>query len=278
MRHDDRAWQHELRLRTHAYRAWRVRGGGMLSSRSRRVWLASTLLSVALIVMSMPAAAGALDREKVIDLIAATNPGQVPDLTRKHLAGLDLSQLDFRGADLFAVDLSGAKLRGANLSGANLNRAVLREADLAGANLRAANMFAVIMTGADLTGADLSQARIIGELQNTRLNGAKLIKADLGFDPTNQNMVPAIVDLSGAMLDEANLTHANLTSASMQYASLKGAQLTHARLNWAKLAGANLSGADLSGADLSDADLTNAILRDVKGADSATGLGVDPAR
>ncbi|MBA2125861.1 hypothetical protein DLM45_06445 [Hyphomicrobium methylovorum] len=128
------------------------------------------------------------------------------------------------------------------------------------------------MIKADLTGADLSHARIIGELRDARLNGAKLIGADLGFDPTNANMVPPRVDLSGAVLHGADLTDANLRTALLEYTKLRGARLVKTRLNWAKLAGADLSGADVTDADFTNADLTNADVSKLKGAESATGL------
>ena len=250
----------------------------MIKDRGQRSWLGFLLLSILSIAAPVPTISGELDRLQVIGQIAAAIPGQAPDLSGRNLAGLDLSGVDFKGADLFAANLSGTKLSRANLAHANLNRAVLTDANLSGADLRNANMYAVIMTNADLTGADLSRARIIGELKDARLDGAKLIGADLGFDPTNANMVPPRVDLSGAILDGADLTNANLRNAVLEYAKLRGARLVKTRLNWAKLAGADLSGADVTGADMSDADLTNAALTGIKGADSASGLESDTAR
>lgn len=256
----------------------RSRLNSMIKARYRRARLGFLLLSILSIATSVPAISGELDRTQLIEQIAAAIPGQPPDLTRRDLTGMDLSGIDFKGADLFAANLSGAKLSRANLAHANLDRAVLTDADLSGADLRNASMFAVIMTNANLAGADLSRARIIGELRDAQLDGAKLIGADLGFDPTNANMVPPRVDLSGAVLDGADLTDANLRTATLEYAKLRGARLVKTRLNWAKLAGADLSGADVTGADMSNADLTNAALSGLKGADSANGLELDTVR
>ena len=220
--------------------------------------------------------AAAISREDVVALIAKAPPDDRPDLSRRDLTGLDLSHIDFKGADLFATDLSGTKLEGATLAHANFSRAILRDADLAGADLSGANMFAVLMNGANLAGADLSGTRIIGELKGANLEGAKLVGADLGADPANQGMVPVRVDMSGAILDHADLSESNLASAVLEYASLRDAILVKTRFNWAKLAGADLDGADVTGAIFSDADLTSASLTGLKGAASAVGLSLTP--
>jgi uncharacterized protein YjbI with pentapeptide repeats len=66
--------------------------------------------------------------------------GEVPDLSRAALRGVDLSGFDLSQADLRGADLRGTKcantdLSGARLEGANLFKAVLDGADLAGAFL-----------------------------------------------------------------------------------------------------------------------------------------------
>lgn len=93
---------------------------------------------------------------------------------------------------------------------------------------------------------------------------------------SRQNMTG--VDLSGAILTQADLTYcrligaecseAKLDGADLRYAEMAGADLTeavlgasrlrHVNLQGAKLKGANLRGADLSGADLRGADLEGA--------------------
>jgi uncharacterized protein YjbI with pentapeptide repeats len=72
--------------------------------------------------------------------------GEMPDLSRAGLRGLDLS-----GFDLSRADLQGADLRGTNLSGANLSVA----------HLEAANFFKAVLDGADLAGAFLNGAQFL---------------------------------------------------------------------------------------------------------------------
>jgi uncharacterized protein YjbI with pentapeptide repeats len=72
--------------------------------------------------------------------------GEVPDLSRAALRGLDLS-----GFDLSRADLRGADLRGAQCA----------NADLSGAHLEGANLFKAEFDGADLAGAVLFGAQFL---------------------------------------------------------------------------------------------------------------------
>jgi uncharacterized protein YjbI with pentapeptide repeats len=76
----------------------------------------------------------------------------------------------------------------------------------------------------------------------------------LGRRPVVHNLDHVIVDLSGAVL-----TNANLTGANLALARLSGAKLYHADLD-----DANLNRADLTSADLSQASLTEAKIEDAK--------------
>src|SRR5260370_42533573 len=80
--------------------------------------------------------------------------GEVPDLSRAALRGLDLS-----GFDLSRADLRGADFRGTKCA----------NTDLSGARLEEANFFKAVLDGADLTGAFLFGSRF--------LNCAQLIVA-----------------------------------------------------------------------------------------------------
>ncbi len=80
--------------------------------------------------------------------------GEVPDLSRAALRGLDLS-----GFDLSRADLRGADLRGTNLC----------DADLSGTRLEGAHFFKAALDGADLADAYLDGAQF--------LNCAQLIVA-----------------------------------------------------------------------------------------------------
>ena len=72
--------------------------------------------------------------------------GEVPDLSRAALRGLNLS-----GFDLSHADLRQADLRGTNLSRANLSRA----------HLDGANLFKAVLDGANLAGAFLTVAQFL---------------------------------------------------------------------------------------------------------------------
>ena len=75
-----------------------------------------------------------------------TQRGEMPDLSRAGLRGLDLS-----GLDLSRADLRGADLRGTNLG----------EANLSGAHLEGANLFKAVLDGANLSGAFLYGAQFL---------------------------------------------------------------------------------------------------------------------
>jgi uncharacterized protein YjbI with pentapeptide repeats len=77
------------------------------------------------------------------------------------------------------------------------------------------------------------------------------------------------INLSGAILTQADLREADLTQANLRQANLVGARLSKATLAGVILAGADLRGADLQGADLDGADLTGAHLQgaDLSGVD-----------
>jgi uncharacterized protein YjbI with pentapeptide repeats len=102
---------------------------------------------------------------------------------------------------------------------------------------------------------DLTRAII----PNADLSGADLNGADLsGANLSRANLSRA--DLSRANLSGADLTGAYLTGAYLILTNLSGVDLTGANLPGAKLIRADLSSADLSGADLSGANLTAADL------------------
>jgi uncharacterized protein YjbI with pentapeptide repeats len=89
-------------------------------------------------------------------------------------------------------------------------------------------------------------------------------------------------NLEGTNLTEANLTGAGVTDAHLTYAHLMGANLTGAYLTDTNLSGANLTGANLTGANLTGANLTGANLTDahltgtnLTGANLEDAIGVD---
>ncbi len=68
------------------------------------------------------------------------------------------------------------------------------------------------------------------------------------------------LDISNALLSEANMIQMDLRGANLSYADLSNADLRMANLSGANLSHANLEGADLSGAITDGCDMTDAIL------------------
>ncbi|MBF0269065.1 MAG: pentapeptide repeat-containing protein [Alphaproteobacteria bacterium] len=106
----------------------------------------------------------------------------------------------------------------------------------------------VLSRGTEGGRAALSRQVMVG----VDLSGAILTQADL----TYCRMTGA--ECSEARLDGADLRYAEMAGADLTEAVLGAARLRHVNLEGAKLKGANLRGADLSGADLRGADLEGA--------------------
>ena len=104
---------------------------------------------------------------------------------------------------------------------------------------------------------------------------ANLSDAHLGTE-RNQFKMPKQTDLSGALLNDANLERADMTGANLIFANMVGANLKAAVLVRADLSNANLSGAQLAGADFTDANVYGTVFRNAKGLETVKGL--DQAR
>ena len=156
----------------------------------------------------------------------------------------------------------------ANLTGSDLSQKEakwsLNNADLdsviadqlSGANLKYASAYGAFFANADLAAADLTGAL----LDSADLSQANLRAARL----SGAQLEGAGLDqsnLTGAQLDSANQKHAHLIGATLTEANLPGTDLKHAHLIGATLNKANLTGTDLSYADLHEADLRGAVLR-----------------
>jgi uncharacterized protein YjbI with pentapeptide repeats len=120
------------------------------------------------------------------------------------------------------------------------------------------------------------------EIMDLGTSGALRCANLTGADFTGVSLIQ--VDLTAALLHDANLQHVDLGQATLKRAVLTGANLTDATLDQAEMQGANFSDANLSGAsmvqvfansanftganlgnvDLTQADLTNANLSDAK--------------
>ncbi|MDQ1812070.1 DUF2169 domain-containing protein [Massilia sp. CCM 9210] len=177
-------------------------------------------------------------------------------LAGRDLAGADLRGADFNGADLREVLLEQADLReatfvGANLSGAVLAGARIDGADFSGARLDKANLCHSHGTGARFARADLSHARAIGAVW-PRADLSEAILADL---------IALNIDLSGALLDRAQLLRCALLNAKAPASSWNGAHLDKVVAFNADLAAADFSGATLVKAVLLDAQLCASVWR-----------------
>jgi uncharacterized protein YjbI with pentapeptide repeats len=171
-----------------------------------------------------------------------------PNCQGANLSGRDLSGANLNRANLTGANLSGANLIGANLINANLNRADLRGANLTDADLTAAYGDYVNLSNANMTRAKMESSRFFFTSRDgaVNLSGAILRDADLGrADLTYANLTS--VSAEGVQAESVNLAGANLTNAI-----LKNATLRYARFAFANLTGASLAGANVFGASFED--------------------------
>jgi uncharacterized protein YjbI with pentapeptide repeats len=213
-------------------------------------------------------------------------PGLATILGSKSAAGMDLSAVNLTGADLSEVNcqgtnfsravlsrttLTGAAMGGANFTGCTLTGVVWgANPAAAGANFTGSIGTGMVVTstgatkratfdaaqflGADWSGCDLTNASLHGAFAaGANFSGANLSQAYLyAFQggKSNDGTVPG-VNLSFALLADANLQSANLNGADLSQAQVyilnTGAQLLGANLTEANLTGADLSGASFGG-------------------------------
>ena len=159
-----------------------------------------------------------------------------------------LDDINITGTPLDDIDLTGASLKDVNLSGASMARVQMPGMNLHKYDLHSTNLTDANLGGTNLSEANLSSAKLVGPHLN--LSGAILVDADFssadlsGVNLSGFNLEGVI--FNGAILANANLDSVNLDETYFQDANLSGAKLT----NTGSL---NL---DLSGADLTDANLT----------------------
>jgi len=178
----------------------------------------------------------------------------VIDLNGADLSGIDLHNNNLSGGGAFLINVSrnqfyegtiepskAANLSGAILNDANLERAVLDYTNLENADLEDADLSHASLSETHLSNANLSHANLS---HHANLDGADLSYADL----TNADLSDVVFE--GFRAGDLNLTWAVLKDADLSDANLSGANLSNANLSNANLAGANLSGADLSNAHM----------------------------
>ena len=190
----------------------------------------------------------------------------------EHVDQLDLSgrSLRYGRFDLSKfkrVDLSNARLDHATLEEAELRRVDLSGADLTKARLRGVDLSAALVTGGtklDETNLNLKGAK----LNDVDLSGRVLQRANL-TDAELRGAKLAGTDLRGAKLQRVDLSEAEITphrtkldeaGLNLRGAKLNGINLASRKLHNVNLSRAELRGADLSGAELHGADLRGSIL------------------
>jgi uncharacterized protein YjbI with pentapeptide repeats len=195
-------------------------------------------------------------------------PGLVPDLSGASLAVSDLAGFDLRkcklsGSFLRRADLGSALLSGADLTGVDLSYAYLGRAELYRRVMAGAAINAKPGTILSIEGVDLSEAIMV----NANLTGAYIPRANFSHADLRHSRLLNThffgTDLRSAQLQDANLDGADLTAAN-----LAGADFSRANLGAVNFWGANLKGADFTDAHLMYTILADVDLRDVKGLSS----------
>jgi hypothetical protein len=220
--------------------------------------------------------------------VQLTEQGQVTDRYTKAIEQLGSDKLDVRLGGIYALERVALDSPRDHLTVIEVLAAFIREHSREQWPLPATGGAVV---SERITRPDVQAAlTVIGrrdathDRQRIDLTGANLTRAKMpGASATREGIVSsedranfAGVDLTGAVLVDANLTGADLnpwlvekrvggsvitTSSSFALlinANLTRANLTGANLTNAVLSGANLTGANLTGADLTGADLTGA--------------------
>ena len=161
-------------------------------------------------------------------------------LRQTTLDQTNFSNVDFSKVNLMNVDLTNAVLKNSNLSNQDLTKTFLYKSDLSGANLSNSNL-SVVYFG-DIV------------LKDTNLTKTLLYEADLSLALNK--------DLSGTILNDAQITHSNLVGIDFSGKDLTGVNFYHSDLTAqdftnnitffgndfvkTKLSNANFEGVDLS--------------------------------
>jgi uncharacterized protein YjbI with pentapeptide repeats len=183
-----------------------------------------------------------------------------------------------QGASFARANLTGARIGGARIAGVNFSGAILTgliPATFNDIDLTLTNFADVDLAGFNLARADFSRAASFRG-GAPRFIGATLTDGTRGVDLSKQ-VFPTLysglkgTDLTGAILNGAELRTADLAGATLNRAKLVGANLNFANLRGAKLVAASLGvepgkeadAGSLRGALMTDVDLSDADLRSV---------------
>lgn len=139
---------------------------------------------------------------------------QLPSAVFRNVQLIDC---DFEGCNLSQAEFLQTRFTTVNFDKANLEKAVFHEVVVTGGSFKGANLYKADLRNIESHGSDFREAN----LRITRLNNAKLVKANLEYaDLGNADL--EFADLNGANLNGANLKGTELLGSNIMKASSMG--------------------------------------------------------
>jgi uncharacterized protein YjbI with pentapeptide repeats len=176
------------------------------------------------------------------------------NLENKVFFGSDLTDANFENSILSGSDFSLANLKNANFKNAVIDGIKLRQTTLDQTNFSNVDFSKVNLMNVDLTNAILKNSN----LSNQDLTKTFLYKSDLsGANLSNSNL--SVVYFGDIVLKDTNLTKTLLYEADLSLAlnkDLSGTILNDAQITHSNLVGIDFSGKDLTGVNFYSSDLT----------------------
>ena len=176
------------------------------------------------------------------------------NLENKVFFGSDLTDANFENSILSGSDFSLANLKNANFKNAVIDGIKLRQTILDQTIFSNVDFSKVNLMNVDLTNAVLKNSN----LSNQDLTKTFLYKSDLsGANLSNSNL--SVVYFGDIVLKDTNLTKALLYETDLSLAlnkDLSGMILNYAQITHSNLVGIDFSGKDLTGVNFYHSDLT----------------------
>ncbi len=176
------------------------------------------------------------------------------NLENKVFFGSDLTDANFENSILSGSDFSLANLKNANFKNAVIDGIKLRQTTLDQTNFSNVDFSKVNLMNVDLTNAILKNSN----LSNQDLTKTFLYKSDLsGANLSNSNL--SVVYFGDIVLKDTNLTKTLLYEADLSLAlnkDLSGTILNDAQITHSNLVDIDFSGKDLTGVNFHRSDLT----------------------
>jgi uncharacterized protein YjbI with pentapeptide repeats len=186
------------------------------------------------------------------------------NLSGKDFSNSNLENKVFFGSDLTDANFENSILSGSDFSLANLKNANFKNAVIDGIKLRQTTLDQTIFSNVDfskvnLMNVDLTNAVLKNSnLSNQDLTKTFLYKSDLsGANLSNSNL--SVVYFGDIVLKDTNLTKTLLYEADLSLAlnkDLSGTILNDAQITHSNLVGIDFSGKDLTGVNFYSSDLT----------------------